>query len=109
MIDHHEPPALSRRLVVQPRARADIADAFSWYEAQAPGLGTEFVRALDAVLRRVQRAPELAAPVRGPVRRALLRRFPYGVFYRAYEDYLVVLAVLHARRSPARWPGRPAR
>lgn len=109
MIDQPEPPAPSRRLVVQARARGEIADAHAWYEAQARGLGAEYLRALDAVLQRVAREPALYAPVHGTVRRAMLRRFPYGVFYTESADRLVVLAVIHARQDPQRWPTRAAR
>jgi plasmid stabilization system protein ParE len=109
MIDHPEPPAAGRRLVVELRARTEIATAYAWYEEQAPGLGAEFLRALDAVLQRLAREPALYAVVHGRVRRALLRRFPYGVFYAEAGEAVVVLAVVHAHRHPRHWPGRPAR
>ena len=109
MIDQPEPPDPSRRLVVQARAAEEIAAAHAWYDGQAPGLGAEFVRAVDAVLQRIAREPALHALVHGRVRRALLRRFPYGVFYAESGDTVVVLAVVHARRHPRHWPTRPAR
>ena len=90
-------------------ARTELVDAHAWYEAQSPGLGAEFVRAVDATLQRALREPEASAAVHGSIRRALVRRFPYGVFYHAITDEVVVLAVVHARRNPRRWPGRPAR
>jgi plasmid stabilization system protein ParE len=104
-----EPPAPSRRLVIVPRAEAEMQAAFEWYESQSVGLGAELVRALDAVLQRIQREPTLYAVVRPGVRRALLRRFPYGVFYAEYPDRVTVLAFVHARQDPRRWPARPAR
>lgn len=112
MIDDPEPPAPGRRLVVAPRAREEIARAAAWYDEQAPGLGAEFVRALDVALQRIVREPDLHAIVHGRVRRALLRRFPYGVFHVASGDAVVVLAVVlavvHAHRHSRRWPGRTA-
>lgn len=35
------------------------------------------------------------------VRRALVHRFPYGVFYVPREDRIFVVACFHARRDPA--------
>jgi len=87
-----------------PRAEADLASAFDYYERQSAGLGLEFLRAVEAALATLQRYPEAAPRVRGAVRRAMLRRFPYGVFYDEREGTLRVLAVLHARRDPAGWP-----
>jgi toxin ParE1/3/4 len=109
MIDQPEPPAPRRRLVLLRRAEAEIDEGRGWYEEQAPGLGREFVLAVEATLARLQAHPAGYAEVRPRVRRALVRGFPYGVFYAVYVDRITVLAVVHARRDPRRWPRRPAR
>jgi hypothetical protein len=70
-----------RPIRVSRRAAFEVDAAFSWYEAQRPGLGTEFLRTVEAALAGIARHPAMYAAVRGRVRRALLRRFPYGVFY----------------------------
>lgn len=109
MIDQPEPPAPSRRLVLLRRAEAEIEAGRRWYEAQAPGLGRAFVLAIDAALANIRDHPEAHAEVRPGVRRALVGRFPYGAFYAEYPDRITVLAVIHSRRHPRRWPTRPAR
>jgi len=49
----------------------------------------------------------LAYPrVYGDIRRALVQRFPYAVYFRPLGDELVVLAVMHGRRLPRRWQSR---
>ena len=96
----------ARRLVVAAPAEADLATAYDWYEAQSPGLGAEFLRAVDATFAATQRTPALFPTVRGRTRRALLRRFPYGVFFTAADDGVVVLAVVHSRRHPRVWQSR---
>ena len=71
-----------------------------WYEEQQPGLGHEFRDMADAVIARIADNP-LAYPERyRGARRALLRRFPYVVWYRALEDLVIVLACVHGRRDP---------
>ncbi len=90
-------------IVVQPAAEAEITEAFRWYESRSEGLGSEFMRALDAALSAVQRNPGSYAAVHGPVRRAMLRRFPYGVFYLLDGEVIVVLACFHASRAPKPW------
>lgn len=109
MIDQPEPPAPARRLVLLRRAEAEIEAARDWYEGETAGLGATFVEAVEATLARVMRDPALYTEVRPRVRRALVRVFPYGVFYAVYLDRITVLAVVHARRHPRRWPSRPAR
>ena len=88
------------RLVVREAAEADIAEAARWYEQRSPGLGSEFLRAVDVTLAEVTRMPERYPLVRGRARRALLRRFPYAVFFVATPDLVCVFACLHARRDP---------
>lgn len=94
---------MSRRLEIRKPAQADIADATRWYEQQDKGLGAEFLRALDACLASIQRNPEGHAYVHPRVRRTLLRRFPYGVFYVVEDQRISVIACLHVRRRPGTW------
>jgi plasmid stabilization system protein ParE len=95
-----------RRLVVRPGAEADLADAALWYEARAAGLGSEFLRSVDACLSEVARAPETFPSIHRSVRRALLRRFPYGVFFVVSDGAVSVIACLHVRRDPLLWTAR---
>ncbi|MFY0527390.1 type II toxin-antitoxin system RelE/ParE family toxin [Archangium gephyra] len=97
---------MKRPLELRKPARADITDAARWYEQQDKGLGAEFLRALDACFSSTQRSPESHARVHPRVRRALLRRFPYGVFYVVEEQRISVIACLHVRRRPGAWKAR---
>jgi len=94
------------RLVVRDAAEADIAEAARWYEGRSPGLGSEFLRAVDVALAEIARMPERYPTVRGRARRAHLRRFLYGVNFVATPDLVSVIACLHARRDPRRWQER---
>jgi toxin ParE1/3/4 len=58
---------------------------------------------VDVVLANAQRTPTMFRAVHGRTRRALLRRFPYGVFFVETRDEVVVLAVVHSGRHPRVW------
>jgi plasmid stabilization system protein ParE len=88
---------------VRRRAELDIDDALTWYESRAPGLGAARLRAVDACLARIARHSEAYSIQHDRVRRARLRRFPYGVFYVIREDLVDVLAAYHGRRRPRRF------
>ncbi len=92
------------RLNFSERALREIGEAQEWYEFQNPGLGEEFIAAMELQLKRLEQAPLLYAEIIPRVRRALLPRFPYGLFYVVRGDLVHVLAVLHDARSPNRWP-----
>lgn len=93
---------MSRRLIVRPLAARDLREAQDWYDEQRPGLGDEFRAAVDLQLARVLERPQLYPVVYRDVRRAILRRFPYLLYFGLNGDEIVLLACLHGRRDPAR-------
>jgi len=92
------------RLRVTARALRETQAAYDWYERQRPQLGAEFISVLDVELRAIRERPTSYPIVHRSVRRALLRRFPYAVFFDMSGTAVLVIAVLHAARDPRRWP-----
>jgi plasmid stabilization system protein ParE len=93
-------------MIVRSAAEADITDAALWYEERAAGLGAEFLRAVDVALTEIRRMPKRFPRVYEDVHRALVRRFPYAVYFTSTDDVLVVIACMHVRRDPSRWERR---
>ncbi|HEV7503745.1 MAG TPA: type II toxin-antitoxin system RelE/ParE family toxin [Thermoanaerobaculia bacterium] len=91
-------------LVFRRRVGRDLAGGYGWYEEQRVGLGEEFLGAIDESFDSIEAFPEMYAHVRGNVRRMILTRFPYAVFYQIEPKRVVVLAVLHTARDPRLWP-----
>ena len=100
---------MAYRLKFSGRAVREIGEAFNWYEEQSKGLGSEFELAFELQLKRLEQVPLLYTEVIPGVRRTLLPRFPYGVFYAVKSDLVHVLAVIHNSRSQRRWPHDRAR
>jgi plasmid stabilization system protein ParE len=69
------------RVVSDPRADLDVEGAFDWYEKEQAGLGEQFVSALRATYDRITDAPFAYQDLRSGIRRALVRRFPYAVYF----------------------------
>jgi toxin ParE1/3/4 len=97
---------MSLELLIRPEAREDLSAAFAYYESCMAGLGDQFLDSIKATLDVVVNQPELYPKVFGVVHRALIHRFPFGVFYLVTESQLVVAACLHVRRSPSVWKSR---
>jgi len=97
---------MAYRLKFSTRALREIGEAQEWYELQNPGLGEKFISAMELQLKQLEQAPLFYAEVIPNVRRALLPRFPYGLFYVVRINLVHVLAVLHDTRNPNRWPKR---
>lgn len=98
-----------RRLVFSTEAAADIKAAYRWYEAQQVGLGREFRVAVEATTSRIQRAPERFRIASEPFRRALIRRFPFEVFYEFDDARVVIHMVFHTSQDPVKWRDRLGR
>ena len=96
----------SFEIIVRPEAEKDIKEAYQYYEECSVGLGADFLLSVDAILSRIQRNPELFQKIYKDLRRGLLERFPYGVFYLVEKDSIVVIAVLDCRRNPKIWKDR---
>ena len=97
---------MSRRLIIRPEAEDELADALGWYEKHAFGIGDEFLRSVDAVFNAIVRAPQHYPFVHRNIRRALMRRFPFEIFFVEDEARVIVLSVFHAKRHPRHWQAR---
>jgi plasmid stabilization system protein ParE len=87
-------------------AQREMDDAYDWYEAQLPGLGTEFLTEIDKAVRRIAAFPFSCVEVCPSVRRCLTGRFPYGVVYGLEDETIVIVAVAHLHREPHYWVER---
>jgi plasmid stabilization system protein ParE len=97
---------VSAAVYVRPEARDDIEQASTWYERQRPGLGDNFLEQVLDALDRIAENPETYPIVHRQTRRAVLRRFPFGVFYRVEDDAIVVIAIIHSNQDPRAWQRR---
>ena len=95
-----------RQVVFRLIARNEYDEAVAWYEGERAGLGLDFQSAVDSALALITERPALFRRVRGPVRRAVLKRFPYTIHFLDESDRIVVLAVYHSARDPRELPRR---
>ncbi len=95
---------MTRRVVLRRGAQNDLRSAHQWYEQQRPGLGESFLTAVEKRLGEVAAFPDANRVMYRNVRRAVVARFPYLIFYVADAERVDILAVLHHARSPADWP-----
>ncbi|MFH1111133.1 MAG: type II toxin-antitoxin system RelE/ParE family toxin [Planctomycetota bacterium] len=91
------------QLILRPQAEADLAEAYAWYEERRAGLGQSLLLSVEAALASIRENPLLFPVVHGNIRRALIRRFPFGVYYLVDRETVVVVAIFHASRDPKGW------
>ena len=83
------------RLILSPDAQADIKAAVRWYRREGSDLGFRFKYETRLILDRIAKYPFAFPLVDDGIRRALLKRFPYSIYFIVKRQTVVVLAVLH--------------
>lgn len=97
---------MAAELVFAPEVQQDVDEAYSWYEDRRPGLGEDFLSCVDASIQAICRMPELYTKVHEEYRRALVRRFPYAIFYEYAGGKVFIYSIFHTSRDPKKWRSR---
>jgi plasmid stabilization system protein ParE len=94
------------KMVILEIARREFDEAKEFYEAEQPGLGTQFEEQIKHSLLRIQQYPEAWPPERKEIRRYIVHKFPYKILYSVQRDNIIVLAFAHLHRQPGYWVER---
>ena len=96
---------MKRTVRFLPEALQDLIETQRWYASRETALGQAFAEAIAAAVERIAQDPATFPCVHGAVRRLVVRRFPYAVYFREVGVEVLVLAI-HGRQDPQRWQGR---
>ncbi len=94
------------RIIIQPEAAEDAADAYSWYLRQSAEAAERFQADVRSAIERAAVGPQRYPRHLGGTRRVLLHDFPFAVVFRESADSILVVAVAHASRRPGYWLDR---
>lgn len=96
---------MAKILIFTPEAEKDADDGYFWYENKRIGLGRQFLTAVDACIQSIKRNPKYQV-VDKAYHRAVVRRFPYAVFYEETDQQIIVYAVFQCSQNPDKWRER---
>ena len=94
---------MTRSLILHQSARIEYDAAGDWHEEQRSGLGVAFTAAVQRVFERIAVQPKMHGIVLRDIRKAVVKGFPYCIYYRERSDAIVVLSVFHTSRNPRIW------
>ena len=97
---------MSYSLSIRKEAEADIAEAYQYYESCRENLGSDLITCIEESFSRIENNPRQYKTIHKNVHRALVRKFPYGIYYVLINEQIVILGVLHARKNPKHWQSR---
>ena len=90
-------------VVFRPATEQELQEAYNWYEEREAGLGSDFIRCIDASLQLISRHPEILPVAHKNIRQAVIRRFPYSIFYLSDKETIFVISVFHSSPQPRTW------
>ncbi|MBI1956603.1 MAG: type II toxin-antitoxin system RelE/ParE family toxin [Acidobacteria bacterium] len=99
--------AAEMRVRFHPAARAEVLDAFLWYEERSPLTAAAFRQEIASAISLIAETPNRYPRAEHAIRRLVLPRFPFNVFYRTGQDGVVIGPL--PTRSAARAIGRAGR
>jgi plasmid stabilization system protein ParE len=96
-------------IILSPDAEADLNSAIWWYQRIEVNLAVRFRAETRAVLRRIALFSyqfPVVTVLKDPVRRALVKHFPYSIYFTLKLDVASVIAVVHHCRNHTVWMDR---
>jgi toxin ParE1/3/4 len=94
-------------VIFDAEAEDEFGAAVKYYERQREELGTEFEHAVEQAISRIAQNPG-QFPTHGDrgIRKCLLKRFPYTIFFLELDECIWIAAVAHQKRRPGYWASR---
>jgi plasmid stabilization system protein ParE len=94
------------RLEFHPDAELELIESAVYYEKQVPGLGERFESEIRYATDLLLDQPEIGPLVDPNLRKFILTRFPFTLYYSITADVLRIEAVAHQSRRPGYWKSR---
>ena len=90
-----------------PAVASELEEIRDYYEDKSAGLGKAFIDEFERQLLSIAAMPTRWMIVRDDLRRSLMKRFPYVIFFRVIDEEVIrVTVVKHEKRHPALGLGR---
>ncbi|TVM03629.1 MAG: type II toxin-antitoxin system RelE/ParE family toxin [Candidatus Brocadia sp. WS118] len=95
-----------KSVIIHEDAEKELCHAVEYYEDKVTGLGLDFENEVRKALISIQENPKLYTETKHGVRRHLLQRFPYFIYYDEFDDYIWIIAFAHTSKKPFYWKKR---
>lgn len=90
-----------------PEALHKYAEATQYYAEISPSIASAFVAQIEKGINQILLYPQAWQSIEEDVRRYLVKRFPFGIYYTIENtDSIVIQAVIHLSRKPGYWKAR---
>lgn len=95
-----------KKIIVLPDAEKDIKETVKFYNENSEELEERFKLSLDFSFTQILQSPKLYPYVKFDIRKFVIKKFPFSIFYIDRKDAIYILAVFHDKRNPKEWKKR---
>ncbi len=79
-------------VIISSEAEKELNDSKEYYNKEKENLGNEFVNAIDSTIQRIVENPEQFSKTRNQIRKAVVNRFPFNIFF-AVQDLIINILI----------------
>ncbi len=94
------------KVIYQPDAEAELLEAVPFYGSRDEKVEDPFLTAINRHIREIASAPRRFPKVGRGIRRCVVRKYPFIIFFKDHPDHIRILAIAHTSRHPNYWRRR---
>jgi toxin ParE1/3/4 len=94
------------RVIYQPDAEAELLEAIPFYGSRDESGEDPFLATINQHVVEISSAPRRFPKVGRDVRRCVVRKYPFIIFFKDHPDHIRILAVAHTSRHSDYWMRR---
>ncbi|MCU0288669.1 MAG: type II toxin-antitoxin system RelE/ParE family toxin [Acidobacteria bacterium] len=94
------------RYIFHPEALQEYEEAVLYYSEISKNLAAAFIKCVENGIKKILECPNAWQIVEENIRRHLINRFPFGIYYSIEKEYIMIISVMHMNRKPGYWISR---
>lgn len=87
-------------------AEIDFDTSYEYYYEDNPKVADTFYREINLAFENIKQNPNSFPTVYKDVRKYVIKKFPFVIYYRIVDEIIQVIAIFHTSRSPEIWNER---
>jgi toxin ParE1/3/4 len=94
------------KIELSDEAEIDFDKSYEYYTLKSEKTANAFYKQIDSGLRKIGQSPTSHQKVYHEIRKFVLKKFPFIIYYQIEEPIIKVIAIFHTSRNPELWEER---
>jgi plasmid stabilization system protein ParE len=97
---------MSPKVIILPFAELDIKESVNFYKDKSQKTALEFIESFNIAFNLIIDNPKTFPIVKTNIRKFIMKKFPFCIYFIDNIDKIYILAVFHTKRNPYIWEKR---